>query len=197
MPDAIARSAALLALLSLAACGDKKETARPMLDELAPAGWADAAAGFIDTSGKRVGQVILTNGTDGVLLRVDVEGLSEGWHAMHLHQKGDCSDPEAGFMASGPHINPDGHAHGLLNEQGSERADLPNIYAGPDGRATAEMFRWGVSLYPSEAAAAEHGPYPLFDDDGFAVIIHEKPDDHTTQPIGGAEGRVACAALKG
>ncbi|HBS33699.1 MAG TPA: superoxide dismutase family protein, partial [Parvularcula sp.] len=47
------------------------------------------------------------------------------------------------------------------------------------------------------AAASENGPYPLLDDDGFAIIIHANPDDHVTQPIGGAGDRVACAAFKG
>ena len=36
----------------------------------------------------------------------------------------------------------------------------------------------------------------LLDEDGSAVIIHENPDDHITQPIGGAGGRVACGVVK-
>ena len=72
----------------------------------------------------------------------------------------------------------------------------PNIYAGADGRATAEIFNSTIGLFPSEAAAAESGPHPLIDEDGFAMIIHVNPDDHITQPIGGAGSRVACAAIK-
>lgn len=198
MPHNLARSAPILAAsLALMACGGGEKTADPLLTELAPAGWADAAAPIVNKSGETVGHAIFTNGTGGVLMRVDLEGLSQGWHGIHLHQKGDCSDGADGFKISGSHVDPDNHEHGLLNAQGSERADLPNLYAGSDGRATAEIFRWGVSLYPSEAGAAANGPYPLLDDDGFAVIIHENPDDQTSQPIGGAEGRVACAAFTG
>jgi len=29
-----------------------------------------------------------------------------------------------------------------------------------------------------------------------AVVIHASPDDHASQPIGGAGARVACAAIK-
>ena len=35
----------------------------------------------------------------------------------------------------------------------------------------------------------------LLDEDGSAVIIHEQPDDHLTQPIGGAGGRIACGVI--
>ncbi len=33
--------------------------------------------------------------------------------------------------------------------------------------------------------------------DGSAVIIHDSPDDHMTQPIGGAGGRIACGVIEG
>lgn len=179
-----------------ASCGGKKDAARPMIEELAPGGGADAAATFVNAAGEEVGHIVLTDATGGVLLRVDLKGLSEGWHGIHFHQIGDCSDGADEFQASGGHVDPDSREHGLMNPEGFERGDLPNIYAGPDGRATAEFFRAGVSLRASEEAAAENGPYPLIDDDGFAVIVHEYADDQTTQPIGGAAGRVACASFR-
>ena len=37
---------------------------------------------------------------------------------------------------------------------------------------------------------------PLLDEDGSAVIIHENPDAHLTQPIGGAGGRIACGIIE-
>ena len=208
------KSTPFLAVISIAsasllgACGKSSESdanttaaaanAEPMLEALAPAGWADAAAAFVDTGGNDVGYIAFQNAPGaGVLIRVDLQGLSEGWHGIHLHQVGDCSDLEAGFKASGGHVDPDDRDHGLLNDAGPERADLPNIYASDDGRATAEFFNDKVALYPSEAASAEAGPYPLMDADGFAIIVHENADDHMAQPIGGAGGRVACAAVRG
>jgi Cu-Zn family superoxide dismutase len=197
MPLPIARlSLAMLALAGLVACG-KKTASEPLLTELAPAQWANAAAKIVDTKGADIGNVVFANGPGGVLMRVDVEGLSPGWHGIHLHMVADCSDGAEGFKKSGGHINPDNLEHGLLHPNGAHRADIPNIYAGADGRATAEIYRAGVNLYPSEAGAAENGPFPLMDDDGFAVIIHANADDHMTQPIGGAGDRVACAAVKG
>ena len=35
----------------------------------------------------------------------------------------------------------------------------------------------------------------LLDEDGSAVIIHDMPDDHLTQPIGGAGGRIGCGII--
>ncbi len=191
-----------ISALALSACGNQpdasgsEKTVDPMREPLAPAAWADAAAGFAARDGSDNGYIVLTNAPGaGVLMRVDLKGLTPGWHGIHLHQIGDCSDGENGFKASGGHIDPDNRDHGLLNPNGPERADIPNIYAGADGRATAEIFNGRVALYPSEEAAAEAGPYPLMDENGFAVVVHANADDHQTQPIGGAGERVACAAV--
>lgn len=36
----------------------------------------------------------------------------------------------------------------------------------------------------------------LLDNDGSALVIHANPDDYTTQPIGGAGDRIACAVIR-
>lgn len=182
--------------LGLSACGNDSQsgsmTAERMLGDLG----TEIDASFTGTDGGSVGMAGLIDGPNGVLLRIDLEGLSQGWHGIHLHQVGDCSDPGEGFQASGSHINPDGNRHGLLNPQGYERADMPNIYAGADGRATAAFFNSYVRAQAGEEAAATVGSNAiLLDADGFAIVVHENPDDHETQPIGGAGARVACAAF--
>ena len=192
--------------LILAACGEniaaptndgEENGAPPLVEPLAPDGWADAAGGFVSGENEPAGYVVMADSPGGgMLMRVDLRGLTEGWHGIHLHQIADCSDYAEGFKASAGHIDPDNRAHGLLNPEGPERADLPNVYAGADGRATAEIFNASVALFPSEAAAAEIGPYPLLDADGFAIIVHQNADDHLAQPIGGAGARVACAAIR-
>ena len=58
-----------------------------------------------------------------------------------------------------------------------------------DGTAKAEVFSALVSF------AGEGGRPALKDADGSALVIHANADDHSTQPIGGAGDRVACAAL--
>lgn len=122
-------------------------------------------------------------GPHGLLLRVDIRDLSPGFHGLHLHRVADCSDPEDGFKASGGHINPTGKAHGLLNPVGFHVADLPNVHAANDERAVAAFFLEGVKMSD------------LMDSDGFALIVHANPDDHFSQPIGGAGGRLGCVAF--
>jgi Cu-Zn family superoxide dismutase len=197
------RRTATLALLALAAACGKKETASPSGDAaapasaLAPATWNGLASRFTNNAGAPVGEAVIVDAKDGVLLRLRLEGLSPGWHGAHIHMTGTCEDAAEGFKASGAHFDPENHEHGLENAAGSERGDLPNIFAGADGAATVEFFRANLHLTPSEEAATENGPYPLLDDDGFAIIIHANADDHVTQPIGGAGDRVACAAFRG
>ncbi|WBO22485.1 superoxide dismutase[Cu-Zn] [Sphingomonas abietis] len=140
-------------------------------------------------AGAVIGHVTLTDAPHGVLLRVEASGLTPGWHGIHFHEKGDCSD--AAFKMSGGHVHTmTPSIHGLLNPQASDQGDLPNIFAGADGTATAELFTPLVALHAGTARA------DLLDADGSAVVIHAAADDYKTQPIGGAGARVACAVVK-
>ena len=142
-----------------------------------------------DGKGADIGTVTLTDAPKGVLVRVEASGLTPGWHGIHFHEKGDCSD--AGFKLSGGHVHTmTPSVHGLLNPQASDQGDLPNIYAGADGKAVAELFS------PFASLTAAKGRANLLDADGSAIVIHAMPDDYMTQPIGGAGARVACAVVK-
>lgn len=170
----------------LAACGN---ASGPAATDAAPslAGWGDVSASFVDVEGAETGDVAFKGTPEGgVLVRISLSGLSEGWHGIHLHQVGDCSDGADGFKASGGHIDPENKEHGLLNPNGPEAADMPNIYAGAGGVAVAEILNPMLSL---------DADGPLADADGFAVVVHVSADDHMTQPIGGAGARAACAAV--
>lgn len=142
-----------------------------------------------DAKGADIGTIKLTDAPKGVLLHVEASGLTPGWHGIHFHEKGDCSD--AGFKLSGGHVHTmTPSVHGLLNPQATDQGDLTNIYAGADGKATAEIFSPLVALHAGTDRAN------LLDADGSAIVIHASPDDYTTQPIGGAGARVACAVVK-
>ena len=151
----------------------------------------EAAAELINTDGDLIGTAQLTQGPNGVLVNLDLEGLSAGdrFHAIHIHRVGDCSDPGEGFQASGGHLNPGGAAHGLLNPEGPDAGDFPNIYADGEGNVRAELFTTLASL--DGAIGAE-----MLDEDGAALVIHESPDDHESQPIGGAGARIACGVIE-
>jgi Cu-Zn family superoxide dismutase len=141
-----------------------------------------------NTDGLTIGTATVTEAPKGVLLRIEATTLPNGWHGMHFHEKGDCSDPK--FANAGGHVHQgDKVVHGLLNPDSNDSGDLSNVYAGADGNLTTEVYSTLVSLSSGQGAT-------LSDEDGFAIVIHAAPDDYTTQPIGGAGARIACAAFK-
>ena len=144
-----------------------------------------ARAEIVNVEGAIIGKATFEQTPTGVLMSVDVKGLPPGAHGIHLHATGSCA-PD--FKAATGHINPGKVAHGLRNPDGPDNGDLPNLYAAADGTARAEFFATRVSVSGGEIPA-------LLDEDGSAVIIHESPDDHMTQPIGGAGGRIGCGIV--
>ncbi|KQZ05855.1 superoxide dismutase [Caulobacter sp. Root1455] len=148
-----------------------------------------ATAELKGADGKTVGTATLTEAPHGVLLRVEAKGLTPGWHGLHFHEKGDCGAPD--FKSAGAHVHTTtAVVHGLLNPDGNDNGDLPNLFAAADGAATAELFSPLVSLNGAGGRPA------LLDADGSSIVVHASPDDYKTQPIGGAGARVACGVVK-
>ncbi len=144
---------------------------------------------IINGQGADIGKATLTQGSTGLLIKVEATGLTPGWHGIHIHATGQCAAP---FTSAGAHIN---HGdpkkpHGLLNAEGPDDGDLPNVFADASGAVNAEVFT-------SHARLSQNGPGQwLLDADGSALVIHANADDHSSQPIGGAGDRVACAVIK-
>lgn len=144
-----------------------------------------ATGDLLGNDGDTIGNVNLIEGPNGIVMEVSVDagGLEPGWHGIHMHQTGDCSDTGE-YTNSGGHVGKMEGGHGLLNPDGPEKGDLPNIYASDDGSANYETFTDIVALSD------------IMDEDGGAIIIHEDRDDHMSQPIGGAGSRVACSVVE-
>ena len=152
------------------------------------AGAQDAVAKLVGDEGQSIGQARFEQAPQGVIMLVEVAGLPPGAHGIHLHGTGSC---EPDFKAAKGHINPQAVEHGLRNPNGPDPGDLPNLFVAADGTATAEFYTTRVRV-----AAADGDDKPaLLDADGSAVIIHANPDDHLTQPIGGAGGRIGCGTI--
>jgi len=150
---------------------------------------AAATAELKGVDGKAIGMATLTEAPHGVLLKIEAKGLTPGWHGLHFHEKGDCGTPD--FKSAGAHVHTTpAVVHGLLNPLGNDRGDLPNLFAAADGSATAELYSPLVSLNGAGGRPA------LLDADGSSIVVHASPDDHKTQPIGGAGARVACGVVK-
>jgi Cu-Zn family superoxide dismutase len=144
-----------------------------------------AQADLVSASGQPAGSAVIAKTSDGAALTLNVSGLAPGLHGAHLHTTGACDGPA--FTSAGAHLNPHGKLHGSENPQGSHMGDLPNITAGPDGRAG---FTAPLSGSTTELEAF------LFDADGTAIVIHASPDDYRTDPSGNSGGRIACGVLQ-
>lgn len=177
-----------IALAALSACATSQvtdpEMDMPMAAESAPTG-VTLSGTVIGGTGDDIGAWQLIDGPNGVLMEVTIEagGLTPGWHGLHLHEVGDCSDVGT-FKLSGGHMGLIPGGHGVLNPDGPEPGDFSNIWAASDGSAGYEIFAPWVKMSMVDDA------------DGTALIIHQNRDDHITQPIGGAGPRVACAVIK-
>lgn len=126
---------------------------------------------------------LLANGSQ-VNISIAAAGLSQGVHAVHLHQTGSCEAPD--FESAGDHLNPQNAQHGHENPAGPHFGDLPNLTIGASGAGTVSATLRGTR----EQALAW-----IFDADGTAVVIHASADDYRTDPSGNAGGRIACGVL--
>jgi Cu-Zn family superoxide dismutase len=121
---------------------------------------------------------------DGLGAHVEVQGATPGLHGVHIHEKGDCSDPKA--ASAGAHFNPNGGAHHGGPEQPPRHGgDLGNIEVDSGGKGTLDVVVKGLSV-----ASLENGVV------GRAIVVHEKVDDLTTDPAGNSGARVGCGTIQ-
>lgn len=145
-----------------------------------------AIAEISPASGSEVtGTATFTQTGDGpVKMVIRVENLTPGEHAIHLHEKGDCSAPDA--TSAGSHWNPTDDPHGKRGHNGFHAGDIDNLVANEDGIATLEMEFDDWSIGGSEDTNILNK----------AVIIHADPDDFESQPAGAAGGRIGCGVIQ-
>ncbi len=117
-----------------------------------------------------------------VLVTGRITGLSPGSHGFHIHEKGNCSAPDA--SSAGGHFNPSASPHGANGGGIRHGGDLGNIVAGSDGVADIKLETTGISLGTAPDSVV-----------GRSVVVHAKVDDFTTQPSGNAGGRVGCGLI--
>ncbi len=149
---------------------------------VAGAGVSRAVAVLHPTEGNTVrGMVWFTQEEEGVRVVAEVTGLSPGKHGFHIHEFGDCSDPQA--KSAGGHLNPTHMPHGSPTAAKHHLGDLGNLEADEKGEAYLERVYPFLNL---------DGPHSIV---GHAVIVHEKEDDLTSQPTGAAGARLACGVI--
>src|SRR3984893_800723 len=81
------------------------------LGNISPQDVTKAMATLQPASNSQVkGTVTFTKSGDDVQVVADVTGLKPGKHGFHIHEKGDCSAPDA--ASAGAHFNPTHQHHG-------------------------------------------------------------------------------------
>lgn len=146
----------------------------------------EASVNLAPASGSLVsGQLMLRPMGDGVHLTGEIGGLpSNSTHAIHIHEKGDCSAADA--SSAGGHFNPTNEPHGRVGTATHHAGDMNNILADASGVAKVDVHAQGVVLGGGAANNAI----------GRAVVVHAQADDYTSQPSGDAGARVACGVIR-
>ena len=131
------------------------------------------------------GNVVFTEENGSVNMTAIMNGLTPGSHAIHLHEKADCSSEDG--KSTGGHWNPTSEPHGKWGaSEGFHKGDIGNFEADANGNGTITFTtdKWCIGCGDPNKEII-----------GKAIIVHEGTDDFTTQPTGAAGGRVSCGAI--
>lgn len=150
-----------------------------------------AQARLIDSSGNKVGVANFKEREGGgVTIEINAHNLTAGDHGMHIHTIGSCvlgTTPT--FSSAGAHFNPSGSQHGSANPAGPHAGDLPNLTAKENGNVATTFHSNLFTLEDGESNS-------ILDANGSAIVIHEKADDHVTNPTGNSGSRIACGVIE-
>jgi Cu-Zn family superoxide dismutase len=103
-------------------------------------------------------------------------------HGIHIHEKGDCSAPDA--TSAGGHYNPNNTQHGSHQHSMHHAGDMPNIVSDANGNAIYRATLNDFSLTGDDSII------------GRSVVVHRDPDDYKTQPAGNSGPRIGCGLLR-
>lgn len=123
---------------------------------------------------------------DGIVsMTANMTGLTEGEHAIHIHEKADCTSADG--KSTGGHWNPTGQPHGKWKaEAGYHKGDIGNFKVATDGKGSVSMTtdEWCIGCGDTTKDIL-----------GKAIIVHQGTDDFTSQPSGAAGSRVSCGGI--
>ena len=131
------------------------------------------------------GFALLSEKNSLVKLSVTIRGLDEGTHAIHLHEKADCSSDDG--KSTGGHWNPTFESHGAWgSKKGYHKGDIGNFEVAADGigRIHFETDEWCIGCEDEAKNIL-----------GKAIIVHQGTDDFVSQPSGAAGARISCAGI--
>jgi superoxide dismutase, Cu-Zn family len=142
---------------------------------------AASVRGYEDTTIR--GTVTFQERGDSVLVQAAIGGLAPlKAYAMHVHQFGNCSEPDS----SGDHFASPGEPHGNPFDSLPlhHRGDLPNILTDGAGIGRVTFTTGDFTLDSAETSIL-----------GRSVVVHINQDDYVTQPAGNSDARIACGVI--
>lgn len=130
------------------------------------------------------GEVLFYQLNDGVYIKAYILGIpdtnSKGeptkFHGFHIHERGNCSlgTSQAPFPLTGDHFNPDNNEHPF------HAGDLPPILSA-NGIGILSVFTTSFNVVDIIERS---------------IILHDDPDDFTSQPSGMSGTKIACGVIK-
>ena len=158
-------------LLGVASCGDDDpETATVTISEKNESGLT--------------GTVTFTEEDGTVTMVAELANATVGNHAIHIHATGDCSAADG--TSAGGHWNPTSEEHGEWDGTMFHRGDIGNITVGNDGKGTLTRSTdlWCIGCDDANKNIVDK-----------AIIVHEGPDNFSSQPSGAAGARIGCGTI--
>ncbi len=134
---------------------------------------------------KATGKLFIKEVDGMVFLEAKFMGLTPGAHAIHIHEKADCSSEDG--KSSGGHWNPTFKNHGKWgDENGYHKGDIGNFEVGENGygKIAMETNEWCIGCDDETKNIV-----------GKAIIVHQGTDDFVSQPSGAAGARVSCGGI--
>lgn len=127
---------------------------------------------------KLMGKVEFFPWSKGTIVKLEIMGLPKdigenNFFGFHIHDKGNCENPEMNFPSVGEHYTKEEIMH--PNHTG----DLPMIYS---NEGYSYMLYYTSRFTPQDVV-------------GKSVIIHSGTDDMITQPSGNSGIKIACGEI--
>lgn len=131
------------------------------------------------------GVVTFTEENGVVVMTANLINLTPGEHAIHLHEKADCTAADG--TSAGGHWNPTAQPHGKWDDaKGFHLGDIGNFTVDENGNGKVNFStdKWCIDCGDDKKDIL-----------GKSVIVHQGVDDYVSQPTGDAGGRVSCGGI--
>ncbi|WP_299217404.1 superoxide dismutase family protein [uncultured Dokdonia sp.] len=185
-------ASALIAMALFASCKEEtKTTEKEVVEEVKEVVKEDVEIKRLKmaleakSDSKATGSVVFEESNGTVSTMAAIHGLSEGTHAIHIHEKADCSSADG--KSAGGHWNPTAQPHGEWGaETGYHKGDIGNFEADENGNGVVNFKtnEWCIGCGDEKKDIV-----------GKAIIVHQGTDDFTSQPSGDAGARVSCGGI--